>query len=69
MKSIFAAFGAPYERLICNPYLIIFVPRFARADNGKIRAANESSALKMNIIVILIRDLQLTFTQKGKFQM
>ena len=41
------------ERLICNPYLIIIVPRFARADNDKIRAANESSALKMNIIVIL----------------
>ena len=40
------------ERLICNPYLIIIVPRFARADNDKIRAANESSALKMNIIVI-----------------
>ena len=33
--------------------LIIIVPRFARADNDKIRAANESSALKMNIIVIL----------------
>ena len=29
------------------------VPHFARADNDKIRAANESSALKMNIIVIL----------------
>ena len=41
------------ERLICNPYLIIIVPRFARADNDKIRAANESSALKMNIIVKL----------------
>ena len=41
------------ERLICNPYLIIIVPRFARADNDKIRAANESFALKMNIIVIL----------------
>ena len=26
---------------------------FARADNGKMRAANESYALKMNIIVIL----------------
>ena len=25
---------------------------FARADNGKMRAANESYALKMNIIVI-----------------
>ena len=33
--------------------LIIIVPRFARADNDKIRDANESSALKMNIIVIL----------------
>ena len=33
--------------------LIIIVPRFARADNDKIRAANDSSALKMNIIVIL----------------
>ena len=41
------------ERLICNPHLIIIVPRFARADNDKIRAANESSAFKMNIIVIL----------------
>ena len=29
------------ERLICNPYVIILVPRFARADNDKIRAANE----------------------------
>ena len=27
--------------------------RFVRADNGKMRAANESYALKMNIIVIL----------------
>ena len=27
--------------------------KFARADNGKMRAANESYALKMNIIVIL----------------
>ena len=26
--------------------------QFARADNGKMRAANESYALKMNIIVI-----------------
>ena len=26
---------------------------FARADNGKMRAANESYDLKMNIIVIL----------------
>ena len=41
------------ERLICNPYVIILVPRFAQADNDKIQAANESSALKMNIIVIL----------------
>ena len=41
------------ERLICSPYLTIIVPRFARADNDKIRAANESSALKMNILVIL----------------
>ena len=31
------------------PYAICF----ARADNGKMRAANESYALKMNIIVIL----------------
>ena len=29
---------------------------FARADNGKMRAANESYALKMNIIVILKTD-------------
>ena len=43
------------ERLICSPYLIIIVPGFAQADNDKIRATNESSALKMNIIVILIR--------------
>ena len=41
------------ERLICSPYLTNIVPRFARADNDKIRAANESSALKMNIIVII----------------
>ena len=41
------------KRLICNPYVIIIIPRFARADNDKIRAANESSALKMNIIVTL----------------
>ena len=41
------------ESLICNPYVIIIVPRFIRADNDKIRAAIESSALKMNIIVIL----------------
>ena len=40
------------ESLICNPYVIIIVPRFVRADNDKIRAAIESSALKMNIIVI-----------------
>ena len=32
--------------------LIIIVTRFARADNYKIRAASESSTLKMNIIVI-----------------
>ena len=43
------------QRLLCNPYLIIIVPRFARADNDKIRAANESSTLKMNITVILER--------------
>ena len=30
---------------------------FARADNGKMRAANESYALKMNIIVILALNL------------
>ena len=30
-----------------------FLTCFARADNGKMRAANESYALKMNIIVIL----------------
>ena len=41
------------KRLTCNPYVIIIIPRFARADNDKIRAANESSALKMNIIVTL----------------
>ena len=41
------------EGLICNPYLIIIVSRFAWADNDKIRAANESSALKMTIIVIV----------------
>ena len=41
------------ERLICNPYVIVIVPRFARADNDKIRAVNESSTLNMNIIVIL----------------
>ena len=39
------------ERLICSPYLTIIVPRFALVDNDKTRAANESSALKMNIIV------------------
>ena len=33
--------------------LYIIVPRLARADNDKIRAANESSALKMKIIFIL----------------
>ena len=39
--------------------LIIIVPRFAGADNDKIRAANESSALKMNIIVIIsLQDAQ-----------
>ena len=36
----------PGKRLMCNPYLIII-------DNDKIRAANESSAHKMNIIVVL----------------
>ena len=41
------------ESLICNPYVIIIVPRFVRVDNDKIRAAIESSAIKMNIIVIL----------------
>ena len=30
-------------------------PCFARADNGKMQAANESYALKMNIIVILLQ--------------
>ena len=32
-------------RFICSPYL---------TDNGQMRAANESYALKMNIIVILL---------------
>ena len=42
-------------RFICSPYLAIkSALAFARADNGKMRAANESYALKMNIIVILI---------------
>ena len=39
-------------RFICSPYLAIG-PCFARADNGRMRAANESYTLKMNIIVIL----------------
>ena len=30
------------------------VPCFARADNDKMQAANESDSLKMNIIVIII---------------
>ena len=43
----------PGVRFICSPYLAIKLgPCFARADNGKMRAANESYALKMNIIVI-----------------
>ena len=29
------------ERFICNTYVIIIIPRFARADNDKIQAANE----------------------------
>ena len=42
-------------RLICSPYSAIkSAPCFARADNGKMRAANESYTLKMNIIVILV---------------
>ena len=41
------------ERLNCDGYVIIIVSRFARADNDKIPAANESSALKINNFVIL----------------
>ena len=40
------------ESLICNPYVIVIVTRFVRADNDKIRAAAESSALKMNIVIL-----------------
>ena len=34
-------------------FLFYLISCFARADNGKMLAANESYALKMNIIVIL----------------
>ena len=45
-------------RFICSPYLAIkSALAFARADDGKMRAANESYALKMNIIVILSHKL------------
>ena len=54
------------ERLICNPYLIIIIPRFARADYDKIRAANESSALEMNIIVILTLNI---YVKKEKVEL
>ena len=41
-------------RFICSPCLAIkSALAFARTDNGKMRAANESYALKMNIIIIL----------------
>ena len=42
-------------KFICSPYLAIksALACFARADNGKMRAANESYALKMNTIVIM----------------
>ena len=41
-------------RFISSPYLSLKIgPCFAQADNGKMRATNESYALKMNIIVIL----------------
>ena len=40
-------------RFICSPYLAITLPHFARADNGRMRAANESYTLEMNIIVII----------------
>ena len=37
--------------------IVSIVSCFARADNGKMRAANEFYALKMNIIVIF-RDIK-----------
>ena len=40
-------------RFICSLTLTLNGPCFAQADNGKMRAANGSYAIKMNIIVIL----------------
>ena len=55
-------------RLICSPYLAIKIgPSFARVDNGKMRAANESYAPKMNIIVILkYTDIKTSSTKINK---
>ena len=50
-------------RFICSPYLTIKIRHcFARADNGKVRAANESNALKMNIIVIFASPISLNLS-------
>ena len=50
-------------RFLCGPHLAIIGPNEARADlNGKVRAANESYARKMNIITIITHFCGFTST-------
>ena len=50
-------------RFICGPHLAIIGPRESKGRfNGKVRAANESYALKMNIITIITHFCEFTST-------